>query len=874
MLDVRRAVVFEQNFFSRNFFFKFRQHRNFHRPHIHTKIRRTMLTARSLLKIFAPQCRFIPHSSSCIVSFPTSALLLPARRWCCHGSGAVADADAVADAASSHAIAAAKVAQAAALVADARAAVNELQECMAYSNSRVKNAAAKLDPVRAAAALKLEDLNIGVAIDMYEESLEERKRCEAELTEYEDTLLFCDALLKDREAELAHRENTLNFCDGALKHREAELAKARAAQAVRFRRVAPDVALKELGELAVSKRFEVPTQALEEIGRHVRTLRDLTGTRLVHKDAIPSIVVAAAAGAGQTTLLRYLQQTADTVRYGAELQADTNWLVKGWAGTARCEVKAVVQSTSPLRHVFVGVATFSGTFVNFEADIDTESAIERRCAWRILHDAGLVPDWIPSFGLDFTQAAKMLRATISAAKGCTPDEVAIVFLIDGTRAIFPEGPRRVLLDALAAWQQQDLSASRCSVSAVGGPPLFDVVCEHSRPTVALQLLPLVEIPRQLAAEVTSDARFDRSRQLQLQGYIKAAGGHPRTLERIADALKYPRDKKKVTLPAPNSARGLSCVWDVFAAGALAGRGGYSVDPRDLASAPQYEFHRWMLLLNCLRRHTVETSDAAQHDAPQRITLTAAPSALFLAQDSAWTWIQQISGGFPSYGAVVAVQALMQVPVDVAGNWAFAFAGALHLAAQCVLRARLNEVATPRQELRLRGSVPFKDLVPNATIGCQCADLQYVVRDEFVQTVDRALTRDDFQKLRDASCVHTEAPFQEAAEYAIAAEFGGEDAVLVGARRTFLDVCRHGQVDEWIEQAERRTRGLHQKGDKKFRVLLCVTDLPQAALETIKARAANKDDRLSRAIIIDATSASQLFEWFGLSLAVEASLKSS
>jgi hypothetical protein len=64
------------------------------------------------------------------------------------------------------------------------------------------------------------------------------------------------------------------------------------------------------------------------------------------------------------------------------------------------------------------------------------------------------------------------------------------------------------------------------------------------------------------------------------------------------------------------------------------------------------------------------------------------------------------------------------------------------------------------------------------------DLQYVVRKEFVRSVDRALSRDDFQKLRDASCVHTEAPFQEAAEYAIAAECGGEDAALAGAPHPF------------------------------------------------------------------------------------------
>jgi hypothetical protein len=54
------------------------------------------------------------------------------------------------------------------------------------------------------------------------------------------------------------------------------------------------------------------------------------------------------------------------------------------------------------------------------------------------------------------------------------------------------------------------------------------------------------------------------------------------------------------------------------------------------------------------------------------------------------------------------------------------------------------------------------------------------------------------------------------------------------------------------------------------VLLCVTGLPQEMLEKIKARAANKDDRLSRAIIVDPTSASQFFERFGLSIVMEES----
>jgi hypothetical protein len=217
---------------------------------------------------------------------------------------------------------------------------------------------------------------------------------------------------------------------------------------------------------------------------------------------------------------------------------------------------------------------------------------------------------------------------------------------------------------------------------------------------------------------------------------------------------------------------------------------------------------------------------------------------------------------------------------VAEKWGLAFAGAVHLTAQGVLRgARFQDAAPPlrlgkQQPHDLRGSVPFKDLVPGAIIGCQCADLQYVVRDEFAQTMDRALTRDDFLKLRDASCLHSsQSPDDQAPiEYALAAECGGEDAVLVGTRYRChdLDACKHPPVDEWFEAAARFMRGGAPMGDKQFCVLLCVTGLPQEALEEIKARAANKDDRLSRAIIIDPASASQFFERFGLSIVVEAS----
>jgi hypothetical protein len=466
--------------------------------------------------------------------------------------------------------------------------------------------------------------------------------------------------------------------------------------------------------------------------------------------------------------------------------------------------------------------------------------------------------------------------TISAAKGCTPDEVAIVFLIDGTRVIFPEGPRRVLLDAIAAWQQRDLADGRCSVSVVGGPPLFDVACNHVRPTAALQLRPLVEIPRHLADEIANDACLDRNRKVELLAYIGAAGGHPRTLKRIADAIESPDDQ--IPLPAPNSARGLACAWDVFAASGLAGGGGYSVNARDLATAPEYEFHRLLLSSNCLQ-YIVSTSEVAQHDAPQRITLTAAPSALFFSEDDVWTG--RGDKGFPSYDAVMAVRTLMQEPGDVAGKWAFAFAGALHLTAQGVLRARFTEAATPRrvghqqqqqQQQELRGSVPFKDLMPDAIIGCQCADLQYVVRGEFAQAVDRALFRDDFENLRVASCLHSQASDDQAPiQYALAAECGGEDAILVGTRlKCHVDAGTHPPVDEWFEAAARCMRDGHPKCGKNFCVLLCVTGISQEALDNLKTRAANKDDRLSRAIIIDPASASQFFERFGLSIIVEAS----
>jgi hypothetical protein len=147
--------------------------------------------------------------------------------------------------------------------------------------------------------------------------------------------------------------------------------------------------------------------------------------------------------------------------------------------------------------------------------------------------------------LNFTQAAKALRAMISTANSCDPDEVAIVFLLDEVTNI-PEGPRRVLLGALAAWQQQDLAEGRPSVFVVAGESLFElgeqwVKC--SRPIAALPLPPLVKLPHELAADVVNDVRLDQSRRWELIAYISAAGGHPSTLERAAQAMMDLKDER-------------------------------------------------------------------------------------------------------------------------------------------------------------------------------------------------------------------------------------------------------------------------------------------------------------------------------------------
>jgi hypothetical protein len=337
-----------------------------------------------------------------------SSLLLPALR-CCHNG----------------------VDQTAAMVADARADVGQAKR-------RVDEAAKDVDGARAAAALQPGDTNLAAAVEK-------------------------------REAELLDRQAWLRVC-------KAELEKARGAAAVQrpFELPSRVVALEQLGALARSQRFEVPTQALKGVERYVRVLRDVFGTYLLARRSYPNLAVVATPGAGKTTLLRYLQQTADTVRYGADLQADTNWLAKSWSAPRPPVNERSVGDPEPsvpkLRHVFVGYATFKqGSDTSFDpfADTNIYGMITRRCAWRILHDAGLASEWTPDLGLNLDQTAKALRAKIAAAKGCGPDEVAIVFLIDDVTDI-PKGPRRVLLDSMTAWQQWDHSRGRLSFSLSPG----------------------------------------------------------------------------------------------------------------------------------------------------------------------------------------------------------------------------------------------------------------------------------------------------------------------------------------------------------------------------------------------------------------------
>jgi hypothetical protein len=191
--------------------------------------------------------------------------------------------------------------------------------------------------------------------------------------------------------------------------------------------------------------------------------------------------------------------------------------------------------------------------MSFNASIDTEAAIQRRCAWRVLYDAGLAHDWTSDFDLNLAKAAEMLRAKISAAKGCTPDEVAVVFLVDEVTNI-PEGPRCVLWDAIASWQRQDildghLSFSVVSVSrSVGTERLrSDEWYNCELPMVAISVCPLVEIPEELKAEVANSDSFadlDNRRWRNLLGNFTLARGHPRTLEDIAQVLADLEEERK------------------------------------------------------------------------------------------------------------------------------------------------------------------------------------------------------------------------------------------------------------------------------------------------------------------------------------------
>jgi hypothetical protein len=377
----------------------------------------------------------------------------------------------------------------------------------------------------------------------------------------EGTLKLQQAEVKSGKAVVKRKEATLkNWYERRLKDAEAELEKARAAaaaqRALTFPRVAPDVALRQLGALPRLKHFEVPTRALEEAERHVCKFRDLfneLGERVTKWD-VPHVVVVGSAGIGKTTLLRYLQQTADTVRYGAELRSDTNWVVKGWTSAPCSGAKkdAVQSPLPPLRHVFVGFATFKAGAVRFNASIGAAAAVQRRCAWHLLYDAGFAPDWTPNFDLDLAQAAEMVRAKISAARDCTPDEVAIVFLIDEATRI-PEDERRHLQYVIAEWQRQELAAGRLSLFIVS-LPLSVVAASLSQfdrddwiifaQATQIPVPPLVEIPRELEAEVKNDAHLSCCRKLDMLGDIRMAAGHPGALEDIAQALADYQEEKR------------------------------------------------------------------------------------------------------------------------------------------------------------------------------------------------------------------------------------------------------------------------------------------------------------------------------------------
>jgi hypothetical protein len=425
---------------------------------------------------------------------------------------------------------------------DAHTDAKRAEEQMLQAKSRMDEAAKDLDDARVAAAHQPKDEILAAVVEKRRAQFTD---CVAAVEAHAAVVMDRVAWLNFRVAELGYCVAELNCCVADRNFIAGWLKDAEAGFKVpsTFPRIAQDVALQQLGALVRFKRFEVPTETLEMLERHVHTLRGLF-LRPVDKSNVPNLAVAATPGAGKTTLLRYLQQAADTVRYGAELQSNTNWLAKGW-GAQRADVEDAVPSVPALRHVFVGFATFKGEESCDASFFDTEATIECRCAWRILYDAGLAPKRPRNLDLNFTQAAKALRAMISTANSCDPDEVAIVFLLDEVTNI-PEGPRRVLLGALAAWQQQDLAEGRPSVFVVAGESLFElgeqwVKC--SRPIAALPLPPLVKLPHELAADVVNDVRLDQSRRWELIAYISAAGGHPSTLERAAQAMMDLKDER-------------------------------------------------------------------------------------------------------------------------------------------------------------------------------------------------------------------------------------------------------------------------------------------------------------------------------------------
>jgi hypothetical protein len=281
----------------------------------------------------------------------------------------------------------------------------------------------------------------------------------------------------------------------------------------------------------------------------------------------------------------------------------------------------------------------------------------------------------------------------------------------------------------------------------------------------------------------------------------------------------------------------------------------------------------LLNRNCLRQRPATATD--DHKSA-RIVLSATPPSLFLAGEDVWSELERTSPGFPSYEAAAAVRALMLTGDGIPQKWAPGLAGGLHLMAQCILYARLNQAGTllpsgqPQQQA-LRGSVPFKDLVPGAIIGCQCDDLQYVVRDKFAVVVDGALTRAHFQRSRHASCLRSRprrffsdslrAWDRQPIKYVFAAECGGEPVDVV-AQHKFRKNSRPCQVTFWANRAA-NFMTMRTGGEKKVRVLLCVTGLSTTAVEKIKKRAADASDPLSRAIIIDTATASQFFDRLGV-----------